>query len=228
MFNSDRISLAAVYYVCLIGVLIPALCFRSYLKLQAGAPFPKKPGVYQGTIFVLSCLFLQAGLIWQSFGLQVFAYYETNWKDAAIGTAFLALFLAVIAPRWKFKSFHERDQVYRMMPQSPTELAWWTMVSFCAGVFEEVIYRGVLFGIFMYWFGSWWVAALLCALAFALAHAIQGWKNMAIIFFMGLAFQGLVLMTGTLYMAMAVHTIYDFIAGAVFFYLWEEPVGEPV
>src|SRR5207248_1049618 len=100
--------------------------------------------------------------------------------------------------------------------QSYEELGWWAAVSLAAGIIEESVYRGVLFGILFYWLDNWWVAALLCSLSFALGHAIQGWKSTVIIFVMALMFHGLVRVTGSRYVAMVVHAAYDLIAGVAY------------
>jgi membrane protease YdiL (CAAX protease family) len=100
-------------------------------------------------------------------------------------------------------------------------LPGWIVISITAGFTEEIAYRGVLFGILFYWIPNWWVAALLCAVAFALGHAIQGAKSTLIIFGMSIVFQGLVWYTGTLYVAMVVHAIYDIIAGFAYLRLYK-------
>jgi membrane protease YdiL (CAAX protease family) len=84
-----------------------------------------------------------------------------------------------------------------------------------AGVAEEMAYRGVTMTILWYALGNPWAAALVCAVAFALAHATQGWKSGVIIFVIGLLMHGLVAITGTLVPAMIVHVAYNLIAGGL-------------
>ncbi len=112
------------------------------------------------------------------------------------------------------------------MPRTSNELGIWAVISLSAGFVEEIVYRGVLFGILDYWLNNWWAAAILCAVAFALGHAIQGMKSSSIIFVMSVIFQGLVYFTGTLYVAMVVHAVYDFIAGAAYLYFWNHGAKE--
>ena len=61
--------------------------------------------------------------------------------------------------------------------------------------------------------GSLYPAAFLSAMAFGVAHAVQGAKSMAITFVVALFFQAIVQLTGTLVIAMAVHAAYDIAAG---------------
>jgi membrane protease YdiL (CAAX protease family) len=219
-------SFAAIYYVFLIGVFLPAICLRSYFRLKAGARFPPKPAFFRSTLITLGVIFMIAWFVWRSFGMPVFPVYAFRWKDAALGLATLLLFLCVMVPRWKYKARHERVELYRRVPQTADEMGWWIPVSISAGVAEELAYRGVLFGILIYWVPNWWAAALLCALAFALGHAIQGWVNILIIFTMSVVLQGLVRFTGTLYIAMAVHALYDIIAGFTYLRFYKSTAPE--
>jgi membrane protease YdiL (CAAX protease family) len=215
-------SLAAAYYVFLIGVLLPVLCVSSYFKLKSGARFPPKPGFFKSTLIMLGVFFMVALLVWRSFGLPIFPAYEIRLKDVAIGLATVIVFACAMYPLWKYKAMHSRDEVFRRVPQASNEMGWWIALSITAGIAEEFAYRGVLFGILIYWIPNWWAAALLCALAFALGHSIQGWKNVVIIFTMSVIFQALVWFTGTLYIAMAAHAIYDVIAGFTYLRLYKQ------
>ena len=61
--------------------------------------------------------------------------------------------------------------------------------------------------------GSGLAAALLTAVVFSISHSLQGWKSMAIIFGFAIAFQGIAWISGSLYIGMAVHALYDIAAG---------------
>jgi membrane protease YdiL (CAAX protease family) len=213
-------NIAAIYYVFLIGLLLPVLCIRSYYKLKAGARFPPKSASRLTTLVLHALMFLSAFLTWRSFEIPMFPRPDIGWKEAGFGLAVLVVFLAFMIPKWKKKAMASPEKTYRSMPQTSAELKMWAVVSLSAGFVEEIAYRGVLFGILDYWLKNWWAAAILCAIAFGLGHAIQGWKNTGIIFVMSVVFQGLVYFTGTLYVAMVVHAVYDFIAGAMYLYFW--------
>jgi membrane protease YdiL (CAAX protease family) len=215
-------SLAAAYYVFLIGVFVPVICIRSYFRLKAGARFPPKPALRKQTIIMHGILFFLAWFVWRSFGQLLFPAYVIQWKHLLLGLAILITFVSGMYPLWKFNSVHKRDRVYRNAPQASNEMPGWIAISLTAGFSEEIAYRGVLFGILFYWIPSWWAAALLCALAFALGHAIQGAKSTLIIFVMSIIFQGLVWYTGTLYVAMVVHAVYDVIAGFAYLRLYKQ------
>jgi membrane protease YdiL (CAAX protease family) len=215
-------SFAAAYYVFLIGVFMPVLCIRSYFRLKAGARFPPKSVLRQQTIIIHGILFFFAWIVWRSFGEQIFPPYAFQWKRLALGLGILIVFVCAMYPYWKYNSVRKRDRIYRNAPQASNEMPGWIAISLTAGFAEEFAYRGVLFGILFHWIPNWWAAALLCAAAFALGHAIQGWKGTLIIFVMSVIFQGLVWYTGTLYIAMATHAVYNVIAGFAYLRLYKQ------
>ena len=130
-------------------------------------------------------------------------------------TAIIALALC-LAISFSCRAMESNDKfsntapAHRIAPQAPRALSAVTILA--ASVAEEAAYRGV--GFFITWklIGSPWLAALVCATAFAFAHWTQGWKNAVGTFAIALVLQGLVHMTGTLALAMAVHAAFDFVA----------------
>ncbi len=210
--------LASIYFVLIIGVLLPVLCIRSYFRLKAGARFPPKSALHKQTLIILGLALLLAFFTWRSIGIgqYVFPRPAIGWKNIAAGLVTLLVFLAIMLPYWNANSISKRDKIYRRVPSSSAELPMWFVISLSAGVVEEIVYRGVLLQILWYWLGNWWIAVLLCSLAFALGHSIQGLKSVLIIFVMAIVFHGLVRYTGSLYIAMAVHALYDAIAGVAY------------
>ncbi|SRR5258707_4380608 len=213
-------NLIAAYYVVLVGVFFPAVCIRALYKLKAGAPFPPKPVVRKQTLIMHGLTFLLAWLTWRSFRLPLFPPYAIQWKHAAVGVAILMMFVSGAYPLWKKMAVTNRVSVYRNMPQAPNEMSLWILMSISAGFAEEIVYRGVLFGILMHWMHRWWTAALLCAVIFAVSHAFQGWLSVLVILVIAIVFQGLVWYTGTLYVAMVVHAVFDCISGLTYNGKW--------
>ncbi|HUK29636.1 MAG TPA: CPBP family intramembrane glutamic endopeptidase [Candidatus Acidoferrum sp.] len=219
-------SLVAIYYVGAIGVLLPLACVRSYFKFKAGTPIPAKYLQRLNALVMHATMFVVAFLTWRSLRFLMFERAVIGGKEIGYGFATLIAFLAPMIPLWKMRAMTHAEKIYRSMPQASNEMWLWAVVSASAGIVEEIVYRGVLFGILDYWLKNWWAAAILCAIAFALGHSIQGWKGVAIIFVMSVIFQGLVYLTGTLYVAMAVHATYDFIAGVMYLYFWNHGAKE--
>ncbi|HLW97782.1 MAG TPA: CPBP family intramembrane glutamic endopeptidase [Candidatus Acidoferrales bacterium] len=221
--------LASIYFVAIMGVFLPALCIRSYYRLKAGARFPPKSALRKQTLVMHALMLLLAFFTWRTIGIgqYIFPRPAIGWKDVAAGLGVLLLFLAFMYPQWKNSALRKHEKTYRRMPTSSSELPMWFLVSLSAGIVEEIVYRGVLLQILWYWIGNWWVAVLLCALAFALGHSIQGLKNIFIVFFMSLIFHALVRFTGSLYIAMAVHATYDAIAGLAYLSFYKLTSEQP-
>jgi uncharacterized protein len=89
----------------------------------------------------------------------------------------------------------------------------WVALSLSAGVGEELVWRGVLPSLLTLVSGSLAVGIALSVASFALAHAIQGLRSVLAIAAIAVAFHALVFISGSLYVAMAVHFVYDVIAG---------------
>jgi membrane protease YdiL (CAAX protease family) len=67
--------------------------------------------------------------------------------------------------------------------------------------------------------GDFLIAVAICVVTFAIAHAIQGWDSTIPIGAFAAAFHALVWFSGSLYVAIAVHFLYDLVAGFSYAYL---------
>ena len=131
------------------------------------------------------------------------------WGGAA---ALVALYYFGLAP-YRRHRIRRRDARAFMTAPGPGELGWWALVSLCAGVAEELTYRGVASAILLYAGLPAWAVVLLVSTAFGLAHANRGPIHVAATFGIGALLHVLVLATGSLWPAMATHAVYDFLAG---------------
>ena len=134
--------------------------------------------------------------------------------------------VALMRPRWR-RAVERRTPVgarvlHLCMPANAVERAWWIAVAVLAGISEEITWRGVQTALLTNLTGRLWIAAIICAISFGVAHMIQGWKSSAIIVFFALGFHALVWLSGSLYVAMAVHTAYDIMAGLTYGRLGKE------
>lgn len=100
-----------------------------------------------------------------------------------------------------------------MLPRSAGAWALYLLMPILAGFAEEAAYRGVGMYVLSAALGNGWAAALILATAFAIAHMVQEWKSVALIFVIALLMHALVAITGTLVVAMVVHAVYDIVAG---------------
>ncbi len=133
-----------------------------------------------------------------------------HWLLAA---GFLLTAFVLVRPHWR-RSMEEGKLTWRLFaPITREERGMWIGLSLSAGIGEELVWRGVLPVLLTRLGGSFALAILLSVLSFAIAHAIQGLRSVLAIAAFALAFHGLVWVSGSLYVGMAAHFVYDVIAG---------------
>lgn len=211
-----------VFLLYLFGFL-PWAALRSARRLRApvrgesGAELPSRLRIWTGTLVLQGLLLLMAWQVGRGFGFGIFTASRPTPRDLlAAGAALGACFgLRAVLRLVRSEEERRRSILYRLAPRTTRERIAWTGAVLLASVAEEAAYRGVGFSILWYALGDPWAAAGLSALAFALAHSIQGWRSGVVVFLIALVMQGLVAVTGTLLLAMAVHALYDLVAGGV-------------
>ena len=104
--------------------------------------------------------------------------------------------------------------VERLIPHTRSELGWWVAVSLSAGFCEEFIFRGYLIWAFQPLVGLWGAAAL-SLVVFAAAHAYQGATGFLATGVVGSLLTAVVLISGSLLPAMALHALVDIAQGLV-------------
>ena len=97
-------------------------------------------------------------------------------------------------------------------PHTGQELGRFSWLSLTAGICEEFLFRGLLMGMLAAAFGLW-PAALLSSLVFGLAHAYQGPMGIVRTGAVGLVFALIVVLTGSLYVAILAHVAVDLAQG---------------
>jgi uncharacterized protein len=123
----------------------------------------------------------------------------------------IALFFALlrwpVGPLAKAKEFCEEEIVPLFHDSHWSELA---LISLCAGVGEEMLFRGVLQSTFMGWLGVGWGLSL-ASLLFGILHP----ASVSYIIFTGLLgfyLGGIWIYNGNLLTLMVIHAVYDFAA----------------
>lgn len=104
--------------------------------------------------------------------------------------------------------------VERLAPHTRSELGWWVAVSLSAGFCEEFIFRGYFIWVFQPVFGLWGAAAL-SVVVFAAAHTYQGARGVLATGVVGSLLTFVVLISGSLLPAMALHALVDIAQGLV-------------
>jgi len=218
------VNAAGVLLLVSVLLVLPWLAWRSAQRLRAARtgteapgtpPLPSRSGIFIGTLILLSSLFLLAWLTGRSFDFDPFHIERLGARELLAGLAALA---AAFGLRWvsqAIRSEAERRNLpaFAFMPHTSTEWSLYLATAVTAGVAEETAYRGVGMALLTWTTGNAILSAAVLSLAFGLAHLTQEWKSVGIVIAMALLMHGLVAFTGTLVIAMVVHTVYDVIAG---------------
>jgi membrane protease YdiL (CAAX protease family) len=221
-----RVGIAAYYHLAFFGAFIPYLAFKSGRRLSA-RPLPPRVKYFSSQIIILAIFFVISGLVARREGIDVFPREAPEPRMFVLGAAVLVAFVVLMRPMWR-KRIEERSRTaWLFMPRTRQERVLWTGCSLAAGVSEELTYRGVMFVVLWRVTGSPLAAAFIAAVVFAISHFLQGWKSMSVIFGMALAFQMIAWVSGSLYIGMAVHALYDVIAGLTYG-AYGEKLGYPI
>lgn len=215
----DRLNIISFIFLVVLFVLTPRAALRSARMLRqvhdAGTPIPRRR-LALSTMFALSMIWAISQINAQMFGRNLFSVSGVGVREVGLGVAALALLLAAIPLSQRMRSLDEtrKQLLYSLAPRTRGEMAVFALVAVMAGVAEESAYRGVAVWVLTPILGHIIPAMLLSAMAFAVAHAVQGGKTMALVFVTAAVLHALVYLTGTLVIAMVVHAAYDIVAGS--------------
>jgi membrane protease YdiL (CAAX protease family) len=205
----------AWFFLTLICVGFPLGALRQHRRLAAGTLRPTKAAIYQSALATHAMFLLLVWLVVRGERLDLFPAYHLAPLHVAIGLIALALGLVPLLARFRHGDSVAKERVLLIAPRTPREFASFYLVCVSAGAVEELTYRGVLFTLLAALVGGWWTAALLASALFGIVHLFQGWKSAGIAALMGLREHIVVGLTGTLFVAMVVHTLHDAVAGTV-------------
>ena len=200
------------FHVVFFGVLIPLAAIRGQKLLQS-RPLPPRRQYFTSVVIQL-CLFalISLGVAYRS-RIILFPRQAPGVVAILAGVVFLAIAIPSGWVRWR-KAVVERKRIVALfMPTNRVERATWVLICALAGFGEEVTWRGAQTVLLSRLTGNTIAAIALAIVMFAIAHAIQGWKSVRVIAVFAAGFHALVWLSGSLYVAMAVHFLYDLVAG---------------
>lgn len=206
-----------VLFLTVTVVILPALAIRGQ-KLIAGVETLPRIPLYIETIVVQAILFGLSIAVCRNLGIEPLSFPLPGYRDWLAATLLLSVAVVSMSVTWRFSAPDHRRFLNLLVPRKRSEMILWTVLSLAAGFGEEMTYRAALPAL-LHSFGLPGVlGGVISAAIFGLAHAVQGWRNTVIIFLAGLVLHGLVMVTGTLWLAIAVHFLYDLAAGVI---LWQ-------
>jgi hypothetical protein len=183
-------------------------------RAAAEAALPRGARLLVGTLIMLLVLAAFCLLIAQRWRYALFEMPPLTGRMLALAAIALALQFGFFALSRRLKSTEERRRSFArlMTPRTPVDWLATTSVCLLAGFAEEAAYRGLGMVALTTLTGSWLASAAILSVAFAVGHAVQGWKNACIVALMAASMHALVLLTGTLVLAMIVHATFDLVA----------------
>ncbi len=209
-------------------ILLPLSAIRQNLKNNSAVVYNSKQKL---TIYFSTCLslFIMAAIIvsvWLLFKRPLAAIGLTVRIDGRLWIwtviAFVILYAAdtissVATPKNIAASLSDWQKRTPFMPTIRKELPVYLLLCLCAGVFEEIVYRGYMVTYFEHLFrGSGYqqsLSVVLPALVFSISHFYHGIKNIIKIFILS-AFLGFIfIQSGSLVIVMLLHFIINVIGG---------------
>lgn len=213
-----EVGFVGIWYLMVVGGLFTYGALKARWKLAKG-PLPQRTRHFGNVIVTQILMATFAFFVAKQEWIWLLVPPKWSTLDFVIAAGMLVSAVAAVFPLWR-RSVKKRARVAQLfMPRNPKERLLWAIAALSAGVCEELVYRGVMFVLLSRLLGDPLYGALASAGLFALAHLLQSWISVAIIFVFALAFQYLCWRTDSLYLAMAVHFLYDLIAGIAYGYL---------
>lgn len=202
--------------------------FRRMLRRLAEGRQLNRGEIYRNTMighwlllaFALAIWFA-ADRRWSELGLG----WSMNWRFVA-GVAGVLIAVTMLTNQLREVAGADKRAVAKLrqrfgrlaaiVPGNRAELRRFYAVSVTAGIVEEVLWRGFL----IWYLGNFWplwAAALFAAVGFGLAHAYQGWRQVPMVTGAGALLTALYLLTGTLWLSIALHAAIDILQGRLAF-----------
>ncbi|HEX4824490.1 MAG TPA: CPBP family intramembrane glutamic endopeptidase [Candidatus Polarisedimenticolaceae bacterium] len=220
------IGFAGIYHLALFGLLIPFAAVRSARRIDSRR-LPPKAAHFISTVVTLLVFFGLSLLVSVRERIVLFPRAAPPLWTITAGGAVLVALVGLMRPIWKSRVAARARKIWLFMPRTPRERALWVACSLAAGLAEEVTYRGVMYVLLWRLTGHPLPAVLIASIVFGVSHWLQGWKGMSIITSIALAMHGLVWISGSLYVAIAVHALYDVAAG-LFYAKYGDELGYPL
>jgi membrane protease YdiL (CAAX protease family) len=205
--------LTATWLVLICGV-IPVLAWISKRKIDQGLRLPRRAIYAEALVLQIGLFVLAAALAWY-LGIPLFRRVLPDRFDLLLAAGILALALTAAIVGWRFASPEAKERIRMLLPSTRAERMAWILVSAAAAIGEETVYRGLLPRLLESSSGSFALAIAVSVIAFSLAHLIQGWTSAAIVGLFALGFHAMVTLSGALWTAIAVHFLYDLLAGLI-------------
>ncbi len=201
-----------------------ARSFAAYVReVEAGAP-ANRVKLYRQTMIIEWIAFAVLAVTWMLLDRPISALGFVApagpgfWICAAL---VLAGCVALYVGWRKSQAMTEEQKVphreglgnlKHMLPNQQKHMPGFFWLSATAGIVEETVYRGFVFWYLLHFMPIWAVVAV-SSLAFGLAHTYQGTSGVLKIIAIGIAFGALYIFSGSLWVPIAGHFLFDALQG---------------
>ena len=196
-------------------IMMPVLGIVSYIRIRRGKPLPPKTRRYRSMIAFQFLLLLITVMAARESGIKLLGGKIPGLAAWTVAAGYLTLVAFALRSAWRKLSRERRDRARIVLPDHPSLLRMWVIISVMAGLTEECAYRGLAFRILTANHGSFWLALSLCVASFAIAHLTQGWRAVLGTTLIALVMHAIVFLTESLYLAIVTHAAYDLIVGVI-------------
>jgi len=200
--------------------------FRRYVrKVKAGEPADRVK-LYRETAIYEWVALAALAAAWYFLGRQTadLGFVSPGGMEFWIGIALLVAAtgymvytlqaVKTMAAEDKAEQIKSLGELAYMLPQNDRDYRSFIGVSITAGIVEEIIYRG-----FVFWYLAqimpMWAVIVVSSVAFGLAHSYQGAGGVMRVTLVGLAFGGLYVLSGSIWLPIIGHVLVDILQGAM-------------
>lgn len=201
-------DLATSIFLLWLCIGMPYLAYVSYRKIKSGVPLPPKVKRFRTMVVLL----LLTG--WLADSAARSNSVELEFTPTFLGLLFglsvaVGTVIGVVRGRHRQPTEH-RERIRKLYaPTSTPEYLWAIAGGTCAGICEEIAYRGVLLALLARLTESLGIAIVLCVVFFVLAHLPQGLRGAIGVGSLATIFHIVYAVTGSLLAPIMIHALYD-------------------
>ena len=214
-------------FIWAFGIIIPFLMGLQSDRLSDQIVFDSRSRIklYIANSIMLAIAGSSILLLWLATkrNAKTLGFTEINNKYSAVVLIIIILFFLIylIDVLYNYKSIKQKSSTpewikkYSFLPHKNKEIPSYLLLCACAGIFEEIIYRGFMVTYFMPTISNEfpWLAISVPAFLFSMAHYYQGWTAVVKIMVFSILFNVIFIYSGSIYPSMIIHFLIDLLSG---------------
>lgn len=215
------------FFMILVLLIFPALGIASYIRIRSQKPLPPKTRRYRSTIAIELLLLVVTVLAAREARVPLLGPQFPGPVAWLMAAAYFAFLTWRIRHAWSKLSPERLEKARIMLPDDPSLMRMWVVISAFAGIAEECAYRGLAFRFLTANRGSAALALLLCIGSFGVAHMTQGRRGVLAACVIAIIMHALVFLTQSLYLAIVFHAAYDLMVGVIAMPILSQAANSP-